>query len=105
MSHDRSRLVSFSDHHLLPKAGDHLTRQGTPIGRNDLLIAAHALAAELLLVTANTRKFQRVPALRVENWSIEQKGQLRSVAPLRDSGRRKVFALTGTKRAGRKTCR
>jgi tRNA(fMet)-specific endonuclease VapC len=46
----------------------HLTRQGTPIHPNDLLIAAHALAADLLLVTANMREFQRVPALRVENW-------------------------------------
>jgi tRNA(fMet)-specific endonuclease VapC len=44
------------------------TRQGTPIHPNDLLIAAHALAADLLLVTANMREFQRVPALRVENW-------------------------------------
>jgi tRNA(fMet)-specific endonuclease VapC len=40
----------------------HLTRQGTPIHPNDLLIAAHALAADLLLVTANMREFQRVPA-------------------------------------------
>jgi predicted nucleic acid-binding protein len=37
----------------------------------DLLIAAHALAADILLVSANTREFQRVPALRVENWLIE----------------------------------
>jgi tRNA(fMet)-specific endonuclease VapC len=49
----------------------HLTRQGTSIGPNDLLIAAHALTAELLLVTTNTREFQRVPALRVENWLSE----------------------------------
>jgi tRNA(fMet)-specific endonuclease VapC len=47
----------------------HLTRRGTPIGPNDLLIAAHALAAELTLVTANKREFDRVPSLRVENWS------------------------------------
>ncbi len=49
----------------------HLTRQGTPIGPNDLLIAAQALAADLTLVTANTREFERVPALRVENWLLE----------------------------------
>lgn len=49
----------------------HLARQGTPIGPNNLLIAAHALTAELLLVTANTREFQCVPALRVENWLSE----------------------------------
>lgn len=46
----------------------HLTREGTPIGPNEMLIAAHSLAEDLLLVTANTREFQRVPALRVENW-------------------------------------
>ncbi len=46
----------------------HLARQGTPIGPNDLLIAAHTLAADLTLVTANARKFERVPSLHVENW-------------------------------------
>jgi len=46
----------------------HLTRQGTPIGPNDLLIAAHALAAGLTVVTANVGEFSRVPALAVENW-------------------------------------
>jgi len=46
----------------------HLTRHGTPIGPNDLLIAAHALTNDLTLVTANTREFARVPALRIENW-------------------------------------
>jgi tRNA(fMet)-specific endonuclease VapC len=35
------------------------------------LIAAHALAADLSLVTANTREFARVPSLRVENWLTE----------------------------------
>ena len=48
----------------------HLARQGTPIGPNDLLIAAHALAANLTLVTANTREFERVPSLHVENWLL-----------------------------------
>ena len=46
----------------------HLTRRGLPIGPNDLLIAAHASAEGLTLVTANVREFQRVPGLRVENW-------------------------------------
>ena len=45
-----------------------LTRAGNIIGPNDLLIAAHVLAAGLTLVTANTREFERVPELRVENW-------------------------------------
>jgi tRNA(fMet)-specific endonuclease VapC len=46
----------------------HLTRQGTPIGPNDLLIAAHALASGLTIVTANGGEFSRVPGLKVENW-------------------------------------
>jgi len=50
----------------------HLTRQGTPIGPNDLLIAAHALALDLVVVTANTREFSRVPGLKVENWLEDQ---------------------------------
>ena len=45
-----------------------LTREGVPIGPNDLLIAAHAVAMDLTLVTANTREFERVPSLQLENW-------------------------------------
>lgn len=45
-----------------------LERAGTPIGPNDMLIAAHALAIEAILVTANVHEFLRVPGLRVENW-------------------------------------
>jgi len=45
-----------------------LTRQGTPIGPNDLLIAAHALANDLTVITANVGEFTRVPGLKVENW-------------------------------------
>ena len=46
----------------------HLERQGTPIGANDLLIAAHALALEATLITDNEDEFRRVPGLAVENW-------------------------------------
>ncbi len=46
----------------------HLASNGMPIGPNDLLIAAQALAADLTLVTANLREFVRVPSLRVEDW-------------------------------------
>jgi tRNA(fMet)-specific endonuclease VapC len=46
----------------------HLERAGTPIGPNDLLIAAHALALDLCLVSGNVREFTRVPGLVVENW-------------------------------------
>jgi tRNA(fMet)-specific endonuclease VapC len=45
-----------------------LERSGQPIGGNDLLIAAHALALGHVVVTDNEREFARVPALRVENW-------------------------------------
>jgi len=45
-----------------------LERQGRPIGDLDSLIAAHALAQDLILVTNNLREFQRVPDLRAENW-------------------------------------
>jgi len=46
----------------------HLEKAGTPIGPNDMLIAAHALSLGLTLVTANQNEFQRVPGLAVENW-------------------------------------
>jgi len=45
-----------------------LEQAGTPIGPNDLLIAAHALALDVTLVTANTLEFQRVANLRLDNW-------------------------------------
>jgi tRNA(fMet)-specific endonuclease VapC len=45
-----------------------LSRQGTPIGEFDTLIAAHALAVRMTLVTNNTRHFARVPGLKTENW-------------------------------------
>jgi tRNA(fMet)-specific endonuclease VapC len=45
-----------------------LEKTGTPIGGNDLLIAAQALAMNAVLVTDNTREFKRVKGLHVENW-------------------------------------
>lgn len=56
-------------------AGEHygeiratLQKQGQPIGNNDLWLAAHARAEGWILVTNNTREFERVPGLQVENW-------------------------------------
>jgi tRNA(fMet)-specific endonuclease VapC len=46
-----------------------LERAGTPIGVNDLHIAAHARSAGLVVVTNNLGEFERVPALRVEDWT------------------------------------
>ncbi|MCP4232295.1 MAG: type II toxin-antitoxin system VapC family toxin [Aestuariibacter sp.] len=49
----------------------YLARIGTPIGPNDMLIAAQALSSGLIVVTANTGEFSRVPGLNIENWLIE----------------------------------
>ncbi len=72
-----SRFVE-SIHYLLPMdelAASHaakiraqLKRQGQPIGPYDLLIAAIALANNLTLVSNNTREFERVDGLKLENW-------------------------------------
>ena len=45
-----------------------LERKGAPIGPLDLLIAAHALSRQLVLVTNNEKEFRRVGKLKVENW-------------------------------------
>jgi tRNA(fMet)-specific endonuclease VapC len=45
-----------------------LAERGSPIGEYDALIAAHAVTLELTLVTNNVKHFERVAALRVENW-------------------------------------
>jgi tRNA(fMet)-specific endonuclease VapC len=45
-----------------------LEKRGLMIGPNDMLIAAHALMLDCVVVTANIREFSRVPNLKVENW-------------------------------------
>ena len=45
-----------------------LRRKGTPIGPLDTLIAAHAKSQGLVIVTNNTREFERVEDLELENW-------------------------------------
>ena len=47
-----------------------LESSGHSIGANDLFIAAHAMALNATLVTANTESFSRVPGLHQENWLI-----------------------------------
>ena len=47
-----------------------LERVGTPIGPNDMLIAAQALARDLVMVTDNVSEFERVEGLPVENWRV-----------------------------------
>lgn len=56
----------FAEHYAQLRAD--LERRGTPIGSNDLFIAAHARSLGATLVTDNIREFSRVPNLRVENW-------------------------------------
>lgn len=48
-----------------------LNALGTPIGPNDLMIAAIALAHDLTLVTHNTGEFSRVPELQLDDWEHE----------------------------------
>ena len=47
-----------------------LEAAGKPIGPNDMLIGAHALAGGLVLVTDNVREFRRIRGLKVENWRV-----------------------------------
>jgi tRNA(fMet)-specific endonuclease VapC len=46
-----------------------LNDAGTPIGANDTAIAGHALAASCILVSNNTREFERVKKLKLEDWA------------------------------------
>lgn len=47
-----------------------LEKAGTPIGPNDLMIAAIALAQNRILVTRNTREFNRIEGLFLEDWEV-----------------------------------
>jgi tRNA(fMet)-specific endonuclease VapC len=49
-----------------------LERSGQTIGGMDLLIAAHAMAEDSVLVTNNAREFLRVPGLAVQEWALER---------------------------------
>lgn len=46
-----------------------LETQGEVIGPLDMLIAAHALSEDLVLVTNNEKEFLRIPSLKIENWA------------------------------------
>ena len=48
----------------------HLERQGTPIGSLNMLIAAHALSINSVLITNNESEFKRVSNLKIENWAV-----------------------------------
>lgn len=66
-------VLSFDDMAAVEygKICTHLQKQGTPIGTMDMLIAAHARAESLTLVTNNVREFERVPDLLIENWTAD----------------------------------
>lgn len=49
-----------------------LEQAGLPIGANDMLIAAHAIALGCTLVSDNEREFRRIPGLPLENWLRQQ---------------------------------
>lgn len=46
-----------------------LAKRGSAIGSFDVMIAAHALAKKLTLVTNNEKHFRKVPGLKIENWT------------------------------------
>lgn len=48
-----------------------LERNGTPVGNLDLMIAAHALAEDSVVITNNAREFHRIPGTCVEEWRLD----------------------------------
>jgi len=67
----RMEVAAFEEH-----ASEHfgqlraeLYKAGQPIGPYDMMIAGHARSMGLILVTNNTKEFERVPGLRLENWA------------------------------------
>lgn len=46
-----------------------LEKAGTPIGPLDMMIAGHAMALGYTVVTNNTKEFERVKGLKLENWT------------------------------------
>ncbi len=59
---DKKAAISYGD------VRSALEKKGAIIGSNDLLIAAHALSLDLILVTNNEKEFNRVDGLKIENW-------------------------------------
>lgn len=63
-------ILDWSKHTIwhYAKLKSQLRKAGTPVGELDLQIAAHALTLDAVCVTNNTREFERVDGLRLENW-------------------------------------
>lgn len=66
LSFDDQAAITYS------KIRAYLAELGTPIGSNDLQIAAIALTHNLILVTHNTKEFSRVEGLRLEDWEADE---------------------------------
>ena len=64
-SFDQQAAVAYGD------VRSSLEMRGEVIGAHDLLIAAHALSLDRILVTNNEREFKRVEGLKVDNWAVE----------------------------------
>jgi tRNA(fMet)-specific endonuclease VapC len=64
-SFDQQAAVAYGD------VRSSLEKRGEVIGAHDLLIAAHALSLDRILVTNNEREFKRVEGLKVDNWAVE----------------------------------
>ncbi len=54
------------------KIRHYLTKKGKLIGHMDMLIAAHALSLNMILVTNNEKHFKVVPNLKIENWTRKE---------------------------------
>jgi tRNA(fMet)-specific endonuclease VapC len=70
---DSQRLVSDGSALHYAEIRADLKKRGALIGANDLLIAAHARALDLSLVTNNTVEFERVRGLAIENWTTPRR--------------------------------
>ena len=64
-SFDQQAAVAYGD------VRSSFEKRGEVIGAHDLLIAAHALSLDRILVTNNEREFKRVEGLKVDNWAVE----------------------------------
>ena len=63
-------ILSFDDSDAIPygKLKAKLKKEGNIIGPIDMLLAAQALSKDLILVTNNTKEFERIENLKLENW-------------------------------------
>ena len=64
-SFDKQAALAYGD------VRSSLEKRGEVIGPHDLLIAAHALSLDRMLITNNEREFKRVKGLKVENWAVD----------------------------------